>query len=119
MPAILYIPAQQTETTRQITTDKILLERQALTEDPYKKILSTLELPRIAAAPIINIPVPKKNDDTIDIAKYFLKITFKKTYKLAQPRLIIILPRIAQMSDPTFTEKDSPTSKPASIVPTK
>ena len=77
-----------------------------------------LALPgRIAAAPIIKMPVPKKNDEAIDAAKYFLKIMFKKTYKLAQPRLIITFPKSAQTSEPKLTENGNPTSKPASIVP--
>ena len=37
------------------------------------------ELPIIAAAPIIKIPVPKKNEEAIEIQKCFLKIIFKKT----------------------------------------
>ena len=80
----------------------------------------TLAVPgKIAAAPIIKIPVPKKKEETIETAKYFLKITFKNTYKLAHPRLIIIFPRNAQISDPKLTEKDSPTNKPAKIAPSK
>ena len=77
------------------------------------------ELPRIAAAPIIKIPVPKKNDEAIEIQKCFLKIMFKKTYKLAQPKLIISFPSKAQTREPKFTEKDSPVKAPAKIVPTK
>ena len=77
------------------------------------------EFPNIAAAPIIKIPVPKKNDDKIDIQKCFLKIMFKKTYKLAQPKLIKSFPKKAHKSDPTFTENDKPTNNPAKIVPTK
>ena len=76
-----------------------------------------LELPRIAAAPTINIPVPKKNDEAIEIAKYFLNMIFKKTNKLAQPKLIIILPKIAKMREPKFTLNDAPTNAPATIVP--
>ena len=77
------------------------------------------ELPSIAAAPIIKMPVPKKKDDAIEIQKCFLKIMFKKTYKLAQPKLISNFPSKAQIREPKFTEKDSPTSAPASIVPIK
>ena len=116
---MLYIIAQEVETIRQITTDKKLLDKQAKTDEPYKKILSKLEFPKIAAAPTIKIPVPKKNDDAIEMAKYFLKIIFKKTYKLAQPRLMIIFPSIAQIKEPKFTAKDNPTSNPAKIVPNK
>lgn len=102
---------------RQIITERKLLDRQAKTDDPYKKILSNPELPTIAPAPIIKIPVPRKNDRAIEIPKYFLKIIFINTYKLAQPRLIISLPKIAQISEPAETLKDAPTKAPASTVP--
>ena len=95
------------------------LDKQAETDEPYKKIFKMAELLSIAPAPIIKIPVPKKNDDAIEIQKYFLKIIFKKTYKLAQPRPMISLPSKAQTSEPKFTEKDSPTRAPARIVPSK
>ena len=107
------------DTARHIKTVKRLLERHANTDEPYKKIFKTLELPKIAAAPIIKIPVPKKKDDAIDTAKYFLKMIFKKTYKLAQPKLITILPKIAHISEPTLTAKDAPTKRPARTVPNK
>ena len=55
-----------------------LLDKQAKTDEPYKKILSIGEFPTIAATPIIKMPVPKKKDDAIETPKYFLKITFKK-----------------------------------------
>jgi len=77
------------------------------------------EFPKIAPAPITSIPVPKKNDERIEIQKFFLKIIFKNTYKLAQPRLIIIFPRSAQISDPKFTLNDKLTSNPAKTVPNK
>ena len=80
-------------------------------------MFKTAELPRTAAAPIIKMPVPKKNDEAIEIQKCFLKMIFKKTYKLAQPKLIIIFPRSAQTSDPKLTEKERPTNKPDKIVP--
>ena len=51
-----------------------MLDRQAYTDAPYKNTLSRAELPTTAAAPIINIPVPKKNDRTIEIQNFFLKI---------------------------------------------
>ena len=95
------------------------LDKQALTDEPYKKIFKTLEFPKIAAAPTINMPVPKKNEEAIEIAKYFLKIIFKNTYKLAQPTLIMIFPKIAQISEPTFTANDKPTNKPAKTAPNK
>lgn len=78
-----------------------------------------VELPRTAAAPIIKIPVPKKNDSIIEIQKCFLKIIFIKTYKLAQPRLIISFPSNAQISEPKLTLNESPTSIPARTVPKK
>ena len=58
------------------------------------------EFPRIAAAPIIKIPVPKKNDIIIEIQKCFLKIMLINTYKLAQPKLIMSFPKSAQTSEP-------------------
>ena len=108
-----------TEHIRQTMTDKKLLDKQAYTEEPYKKIFNIAEFPSIAAAPIINIPVPKKNDETIEIQKCFLNMIFKNTYKLAQPKLIMIFPSNAQTSEPKLTEKDKPTNKPASMVPSK
>ena len=77
------------------------------------------ELPRIAAAPIIKIPVPKKNEEMIEIQKCFLKMMFRKTYKLAQPKLIASFPSKAQTREPKLTEKGSPTKSPASIVPSR
>ena len=77
------------------------------------------EFPTTAAAPIISIPVPKKKDEAIEIQKCFLKIMFKNTYRLAQPKLMMIFPRRAQISDPKLTEKDNPTKSPANIVPNK
>lgn len=74
------------------------------------------EFPSIAPAPMIMIPVPKKNEDAIEIPKNFLKITFKNTYKLAQPRLIIIFPSIAQINDHALTAKLMPENSPARIV---
>ena len=106
---------QVTEHNKHIRTDKKLLDKQAKTDEPYKKILSIAEFPRIAAAPIIKIPVPKKNDARIEIQKCFLKIMFKKTYKLAQPKLIITLPSKAQISEP----KTSATSSLPDAVRTK
>ena len=107
------------EHNKHIRIDKKLLDKQAKTDEPYKKMLSIAELPRIAAAPIIKIPVPKKNDERIEIQKFFLKIMFKKTYKLAQPKLIITLPSNAQIREPKFTENESPENKPAKIEPIK
>ena len=117
MPSRLYIAVHEAEHNRHIITDKKLLERQAKTDEPYRNIFKIPELPRIAAAAIIRIPVPKKNEEIIEIQKCFLKIIFKNTYKLAQPKLIIIFPRMAQISEPKLTENESPTSAPASIVP--
>ena len=65
MPIKLYITVQATEQIKHIITDRKLLDKQAKTDEPYKKILSIAEFPSIAAAPIIKIPVPKKKDDAI------------------------------------------------------
>ena len=110
---------QVTEHVKQTISDKKLLDKHAKTEDPYKKMFKMAELPRMAAAPIINIPVPKKNDETIEIQKCFLKIIFKKTYRLAQPKLIKIFPSKAHNNEPKLTTKDKPTKAPAKIVPTR
>ena len=48
-----------------------------------------------------------------------LNMTFRKTYKLAQPKLIIIFPSNAQIKEPKLTENDKPTNNPAKIVPIK
>ena len=82
-------------------------------------MFSITEFPKIAAAPIIKMPVPKKNEETIEIQKCFLKIMFRNTYKLAQPKLIMIFPSNAQSREPKFTEKDNPTNNPAKIVPNR
>ena len=73
----------------------------------------------IDPTPITKIPVPKKKDEAIEMPKYLRNITFKKVYKLAQPKLIINLPSKAEISEPKLTENDNPTNAPASIVPTK
>ena len=96
-----------------------LLDKQANTEDPYKKIFNIGEFPTIAATPIIKIPVPKKKDDAIEMPKYFLKITFKKVYNAAQPKLIIILPRTAKIKDVTFVSNEILLNNPDAIVPIK
>ena len=114
---MLYITAQAQDTTRQSRTVTKSQDKQALTDEPYRKMFKIAEFPRIAPAPIITIPVPKKNDDMIEIQKCFLKIIFKKTNKLAQPKLRMILPRIAHTSEPKFTANESPTNSPARIVP--
>ena len=66
-------------------------------------MLSMEELPNIAPAPIIKIPVPKKKDEAIEIPKYFLKIILRKVYRLAQPKLITIFPKTAIINEPMFT----------------
>ena len=35
-------------------------------------------LPRMAAAPIIKMPVPKKKEDAMETPKYLLKMMFRK-----------------------------------------
>ena len=101
----------------QVISVKILLVKHAETDAPYKNTLKIGELPTIAPTPIINIPVPKKKDAAIDIPKYLLKITFKNVYRLAQPALIMILPKIAIKSEPKSTLNDAPTIAPDSTVP--
>ena len=66
------------EHTRQTTSVKGVADRQAYTEEPYRKILRIEELPIIAAAPIIKIPVPKKKLDAMEMPKYLLKIMLRK-----------------------------------------
>ena len=44
---------------------------------------------------------------------------FKKTYKLAQPKLINNFPSNAQIKEPNLTENDRPTKAPAKTVPIK
>ena len=57
-------------------------ERQAFTEEPYRNIFrkndGSARFSTTAAAPIIRIPVPKKNEEASDIPKYLLKMIFKK-----------------------------------------
>lgn len=116
---MLYIMLHATDTTRQISTVSILLDKLANTEDPYKNILRTGEFPTIDATPKTNIPVPRKNEEAIDIANFLRKIMLRKTYKLAQPRLIISFPRIAHIREPTPTANEVPTNSPAKIVANK
>ena len=71
----------------------------------------------IDPTPITKIPVPKKKDEAIEMPKYLRNITFKKVYKLAQPKLINILPKTAQTRLYTFTEKDVCVKSPATIEP--
>ena len=96
-----------------------LLVKQANTDEPYKNTFRIGVLPTIEPTPITKIPVPKKKDDAMDTPKYLRKITLRKVYKLAQPRDIIILPRIAQSKLPTLTSKDVRVSSPATIAPNK
>lgn len=77
VPSRLYITAHVVEHTVQTNTVIMFPDKQAYTEAPYKKILSIELLPIMAAAPIMSIPVPKKNDAIIEIPKNFLKIMFK------------------------------------------
>lgn len=60
-------------------TDKTPLDKQAETDEPYKKIFKMAELPKTAPAPMITIPVPKKKDEAIEIQKWRLKIMLRKT----------------------------------------
>ena len=60
----------------------MLLTRQALTDDPYRKIFrkdaGSDRFSTIAATPMMRIPVPKKKLDAMEIPKYLLKIIFRK-----------------------------------------
>ena len=106
-----------TDTSEQINNVNKLLLKQANTDEPYKKIFKIDEFDVKAPKAIIKIPVPKKNDEAIDTPKNLLKITFKKVYKLAHPKLIIILLIIAIIKEPTFTSKEAWTNNPATTVP--
>ena len=52
---------------------------------------------------ILEMIEAKKKDDAIEIQKCFLKIIFKNTYKLAQPKLITNFPSNAHNKEPTLT----------------
>ena len=71
----------------------------------------------MAPMPMIRMPVPKKKDDAMETPKYLRKMTFRKVYRLAQPRLIIIFERIARIREPILTSKEAPTSRPATTLP--
>ena len=71
----------------------------------------------IPAAPIIGIPVPRTKHNAIDIPNFERKITLMKVYKLAQPKLIINLPSIAQISEPALIENGNPVAAPAIMPP--
>ena len=45
----------------------MLLLKQAYTDEPYKNMFKIGEFPSTAAAPIIKIPVPKKNEEIIEV----------------------------------------------------
>ena len=107
---MLYITVQQREITIHVTNVHILLLKHAFTLDPYKNKFNIDEsndkLSIIAPAPIINIPVQKKKLENIEIPKYLLKTIFKNVYKLAQPKLITILPKTAIIKEPILTLKE-------------
>ena len=119
VPNKLYIKVHIVEFSIQTTRVINVLDKQAYTLEPYKNKFNKVELPKIAAAPIINMPVPKKKLEAIEIPKYFLKIIFKKVYKLAHPTLIIIFDIIAIINEETFTSKDAWIKIPEAIVPIK
>ena len=48
----------------------------------------------------------KKKLESIETPKYLLNIIFKKVYKLAQPKLITIFPKIAKIKEPILTLND-------------
>ena len=82
-------------------------------------MLSAELFPIIAAAPMMRIPVPKKKDEAMEMPKYFLKMILRKVYRLAQPRLMTILPKIALTSDQTLTANDVCVSAPAITPPNR
>lgn len=102
-------------------TSKVTMldDKQANTLEPYKKMFKKAEFENIAPAPMINIPVPKKKQLAIEIPKNLLKIIFKKVYKLAQPRLIIIFDNIAKINEGILTSNDACKNIPEAIVPIK
>ena len=62
--------AHAADTTMQVHSVMMLLLRQALTEEPYRKMFSAELLPRIAAAPMMGMPVPMKKLDAMEMPKY-------------------------------------------------
>jgi len=60
----------------------MLLTRQALTDEPYRKMLRKAvgidRFSTMAATPMIRIPVPKKKLEAIEMPKYLLKIMLRK-----------------------------------------
>ena len=62
----------------QVPSVRILPDRHALTDEPYRNMFSAELLPKIAAAPMIGIPVPMKKLAPMDIPKYLLNTTFRK-----------------------------------------
>ena len=66
---------------------------------------------------MMRIPVPKKNEDAIEMPNCLRNTTFRKVYRLAQPRLMIILLRIAMISDAAFADNSGPVKGPAVTAP--
>ena len=69
--------AQTTEISRQVKIVVMLLERHAKTEEPYRNILRAAEFPTIPAAPMISMPVPRKNERAIDMPNFRLNNTLR------------------------------------------
>ena len=61
--------AHTAETNRHTIRVPILLDRQALTEEPYRKMFSAGLLLRIAAAPMMGRPVPRAKLEAMDTPK--------------------------------------------------
>ena len=55
----------------------------------------------------------------MEMPKYFRKMMLRNVYRLAQPRLMMILPSSAHTSAPAFTSKEMPVSKPAATAPSR
>ena len=106
-------------TEQMIHTIKVITfaDRHAYTDEPYKNTFSNDEFPKIAATPIIRIPVPKKKLDAMEMPKYLLKMIFRKVYRLAHPKLIIILLRIANTKETAFTSIERIVKNPAATEP--
>ena len=102
---------------RQVIKLVIFDDRQAFTDEPYKKIFKIDEFPTTDAAPMTGMPVPRTKHKAIEIPNFLLKITLIKVYKLAQPKLIIILPKMAKIRELALIVNERPVRAPARVPP--
>lgn len=102
---------------RQVIKLMISDDKQAFTDEPYKKIFKIDEFPTSEAAPMTGIPVPRIKHKAIEIPNFLLKIMLIKVYKLAHPKLIIILPKMAKISETASMVNGRPIKAPASTPP--